>query len=268
MDGKSTSLEEQQMSEITGIFAIWYRELKVFMREKSRIISSIVNPIFWLVVLGGGIGSAVSFSNINYQTFIFPGILAQSVLFSSIFFGLYVVWDKKIDFLKEVLVAPISRTSILIGKILGGATDALIQVTLILIMGFVMLKLGMFTGLVLTIPAVIMALCLLFITTTGMVSIGLIIGSQLESVEGFQLFSTFLITPMFFLSGALFPIDKLPSWLTFLTNIDPLTYTVDGLRAIMLGASHFSLAFDFGVMIFFSILMISIGTFAFKKMKV
>jgi ABC-2 type transport system permease protein len=265
---KKHACEAKQMSELSGIFAIWYREIKVFLRERSRVVSSIINPIFWLVVLGGGLGSAVSFANVNYQTFIFPGILGQTVLFSSIFFGLYIVWDKKIDFLKEVLVAPISRTSIFVGKILGGATDSLIQVVILMVMGMILTQFGVLSGLVFTIPAILMAILLLFITTTGMVSIGLIIGSQLESIEGFQIFSTFLIMPMFFLSGALFPLDNLPSWLAVLTNIDPLTYAVDGLRALLLGTSHFPLAFDFVVITIFSMVLIAIGTFAFQKMKV
>jgi ABC-2 type transport system permease protein len=256
------------MSEITGIFAIWYRELKVFIREKSRIVSSIVNPLLWLVVIGGGIGSAISFLNVNYQSFIYPGILAQSALFTSVFFGLYVVWDKKIDFLKEVLVAPISRTSILIGKVLGGATDALIQVTLLLVLGTVLLGVGLLSGVIFTPLSIFLALAILFITTVGMVCIGLIIGSQLESVEGFQIFSTFLIMPMFFLSGALFPINNLPAWLSPITGIDPLTYTVDGLRAALLGVSQYPITFDFGVITMFSLVMTLLGTIAFQKMKV
>ena len=113
--------------EIGGIGAIWYREWKVFLREKSRIVAAAVNPILWLVVFGGGLGRNVSIPGAEYQAFIFPGILAQAVLFSSIFFGVYIVWDRKIDFLKEVLVAPISRTSVFIGKVVGGATDSVVQ---------------------------------------------------------------------------------------------------------------------------------------------
>lgn len=111
------------MSELMGLYAIWYRELKVFFREKSRIIGSIIQPILWIVVFGAGLGASVSLEGINYQTYIFPGVLAMSAIFSSIFFGTYIVWDKKIDFLKEVLVAPVSRTTIFFGKVLGGCTD-------------------------------------------------------------------------------------------------------------------------------------------------
>jgi ABC-2 type transport system permease protein len=112
------------MGELKGIYALWYREYKVFLREKSRVISSVVNPLLWFLIIGGGIGSAIAIEGVNYQTFIYPGVLIQSVLFSSIFFGVYIVWDKKIDFLKEVLVSPMSRTGIFVGKVLGGSTDS------------------------------------------------------------------------------------------------------------------------------------------------
>jgi ABC-2 type transport system permease protein len=256
------------MNELNGILAIWYREFKVFLREKSRIVASIVNPILWLLIFGGGLGATVSISGINYQTFIFPGILIQAVLFSSIFFGVYIVWDRKIDFLKEVLVAPISRTSIFIGKIIGGATDSLIQSLILLIIGIIFGRLGIIPGLNFGIAAFFIALAVLLITTTSMVSVGLIIGSRMDSPEGFQLITSFLLFPIFFLSGALFPINRLPQWLAPLTFLDPLTYSVDALRRILLGSSQFGLIFDFAIIILFSALVIIVGTFAFEKMKV
>ncbi|MFH0711092.1 MAG: ABC transporter permease [Candidatus Aenigmatarchaeota archaeon] len=256
------------MSELSGIYALWFRELKVYTRERSRIISSIINPILWFVIIGGGIGSAVSFGGVNYQTFIYPGILIQSALFSSIFFGTYIVWDKKIDFMKEVLVAPISRTSMLVGKILGGSTDTLIQISLLLIIGFGFIQSGFLAGLHMNVISVITSFLILFVTTIGLVSLGLIIGSQMESPEGFQLIGTFVIFPMFFMSGALFPIDNLPPYLSQLVFINPVTYAVDGLRGAMLGISHFPVIFDLGIMALFSAIMILIGTYAFKKMKV
>jgi ABC-2 type transport system permease protein len=255
------------MSEYTGIFALWYRELKVFIRERSRIVSSIVNPIIWLLVIGGGLGSSISFGGINYQTFLFPGILIQSALFASVFFGVYIVWDKKIDFLKEVLVAPISRTSIFVGKIFGGSTDTLIQIVLLLVIGYAFVQLGLMTELNFTFISILTSLLILIVTTVGLVSIGLIIGSQIESPEGFQFIGTFLIFPMFFLSGALFPINNLPSWLATFVFLDPVTYSVDGLRGALLGASQFPLMVDLAVISVFSLVMILIGTYAFKKMK-
>lgn len=256
------------MSTINGIFAIWYREFKVFLREKSRVVSSIVNPILWLLVFGGGLGANISISGVNYQTFIYPGILMQAILFSSIFFGVYIVWDRKIDFLKEVLVAPLSRVSIFVGKILGGTTDALIQSLILLLLGAILGKMRIIPGLHMNFASILVSLIILIVTAASMVSIGLIIGSRMESPEGFQLVGSFLLFPMFFLSGALFPIDRLPLWLAPFTFMDPLTYSVDALRKTLLGASHFPLFFDIGIMSTFFVVIILAGVYAFEKMKI
>ncbi|PNX49818.1 MAG: hypothetical protein BV457_00325 [Thermoplasmata archaeon M9B1D] len=256
------------MSELKGIYALWYREMKVFLRERSRVISSIINPLLWLLIIGGGLGSAVSFGGINYQTFIYPGILLQTALFSSIFFGVYIVWDKKIDFMKEVLVAPMRRTSLFVGKIFGGSTDTLLQILILFLIGFVFINIGLMPGLNLNVLSVAISLIFLLVTTIGLVSIGLIIGSQMESPEGFQLIISFLIFPMFFLSGALFPISNLPAWLAPFIFVNPVSYAVDGVRGALLGFSQFNITLDFGVICLFSIVMILIGTYAFKKMKI
>jgi ABC-2 type transport system permease protein len=256
------------MSELKGIYALWYRETKVFLRERSRIISSVINPLLWLLIIGGGLGSAVSFGGINYQTFIYPGILIQTALFSSVFFGVYIVWDKKIDFMKEVLVAPMRRTSIFVGKILGGSTDTLLQVLILLVIGFIFMVGGIMPGLQLTPFSVLVSLAFLLVATVGLVSIGLILGSQMESPEGFQLIISFLVFPLFFLSGALFPITNLPGWLAPFIFVNPVTYAVDGIRGVLLGISRFPLLFDFALVCLFALVMILIGTYAFKKMKI
>jgi ABC-2 type transport system permease protein len=255
------------MSEIKGIYALWYRETKVFLRERSRIISSVINPLLWLLIIGGGLGSAVSFGGINYQTFIYPGILIQTALFSSVFFGVYIVWDKKIDFMKEVLVAPMRRTSIFVGKILGGSTDTLLQVLILCIIGFIFMIGGIMPGLQLTPFSVLVSLAFLLVVTVGLVSVGLVLGSQMESPEGFQLIISFLVFPLFFLSGALFPITNLPAWLAPFIFVNPVTYAVDGIRGVLLGISRFPLLFDFALVCLFAFIMILIGTYAFKKMK-
>ncbi len=256
------------MSELKGIYALWYRETKVFLRERSRIISSVINPLLWLLIIGGGLGSAVSFGGINYQTFIYPGILIQTALFSSVFFGVYIVWDKKIDFMKEVLVAPMRRTSIFVGKILGGSTDTLLQVLILFVIGFIFMIGGIMPGLQLTPFSVLVSLAFLLVVTVGLVSVGLILGSQMESPEGFQLIISFLIFPLFFLSGALFPITNLPAWLAPFIFVNPVTYAVDGIRGVLLGISRFPLLFDFALVCLFAFIMILIGTYAFKKMKI
>ncbi|HEY5439877.1 MAG TPA: ABC transporter permease [Gemmatimonadaceae bacterium] len=254
--------------EIGGIGAIWYREWKVFLREKSRIVASVMNPILWLLVFGGGLGRNVSIPGAEYQAFIYPGILAQAVLFSSIFFGVYIVWDRKIDFLKEVLVAPISRTSVFIGKVVGGATDSVVQSLILLLLGAVLGRVGIIPGLRPTVLGFGAALLILMLTTVSLVSVGLILGAQMESPEGFQLVSSFLLFPTFFLSGALFPLERLPSWLAPLVLLDPLTYSVDALRHVILGTAHFALALDLAVMAGFAVLVIAVGSVAFQRMRV
>ena len=256
------------MNDLNGILAIWYREAKVFSREKSRIVASIVNPVLWLFVFGAGLGGRVAIPGASYQAFIYPGILGQAVLFSSIFFGVYVVWDRKIDFLKEVLVAPVSRSAIFVGKILGGATDSLIQVSILLLVGLVLGRIGVIPGLHLGALSLLLSLLILSLTTVAFVSLGLIIGSMMESPEGFQLISSFVVFPIFFLSGALFPINGLPAWLAPFTFLDPLTYAIDALRHVVLGASQFQVAFDLGILGAFTALVICAGTVAFDRMKV
>jgi ABC-2 type transport system permease protein len=248
------------MGELEGLYALWYREMKVFIREKSRIVSSLFTPLLWIVVFGGGLGSAVSLGGVNYQVFIFPGIIGMTILFSSIFFGLYIVWDKKIDFFKEVLVAPLSRTTIFAGKMLGGSIDALIQ-------GCGMILFGVVLGVKYTPLNLLLAFVFMFLLACAMVSLGLILGANMSSVEGFQLISSFLIFPMFFFSGALFPINNLPPYLLVFTRIDPVTYAVDGIRGTLLGTSSLPIPIDLFLIFGFAAIMIGIGTWSFARLK-
>lgn len=248
------------MGELEGFYALWYREMKVFLREKSRIVSSLFTPLLWIVVFGGGLGSAVSLGGVNYQVFIFPGIITMTILFSSVFFGLYIVWDKKIDFFKEVLVAPLSRVTIFAGKMIGGSIDALIQ-------GCAMLIFGVVLGISYTVLNLLLAFLFMFVLASSLVSVGLILGANMESVEGFQLISSFLIFPMFFFSGALFPIENLPSYLLIFTMLDPVTYAVDGLRGSILGSSVLPIPVNFLILAGFAAVMIGIGTWSFARMK-
>lgn len=244
---------------LKGIYAVWYREFKVFTREKSRVISALFLPLFWYFIFGGGVGTISTVPG-NYQHFIFPGFLAMTIIFTALFNGAYIVWDKKIDFLKEVLIAPPSRTTIFIGKMAGGMTDALLQ-------SYILLFIGIFLGVPLTVKSIVLSMVMLFMLAAGLVSLGLIIGSFMESLEGFGLISSFVIYPLFLLSGALYPLDKLPSWMKVLTHIDPVTYAVDGLRSIIIGVSSMSLAFDIAVVLSFDAVLVVIGTWAFGKLK-
>ena len=247
------------MSELSGLYAIWEREFRVYLRERSRIVSAVVSPLLWLFVFGAGLGSVASFGNMNVQTFLYPGIIAMTMIFSSIFYGANVVWDKRLDFLKEVLVAPINRSTAFFGKVLGGATDSLIQATIIVILAPL---LGVSFGV-----GFALAYLIIFVMLVGLVSVGLIIGSWMESPEGFSLLSGFVTFPLFFLSGALFPIGNLPSWLTVVTFANPLTYGVDALRGALLGTSNFSLLLDLAVLVGFAIVTMALGTWSFRRMK-
>ncbi|MGQ9542486.1 MAG: ABC transporter permease [Candidatus Bathyarchaeia archaeon] len=248
------------MSWIEGVYALWLREFKVFMRERSRIVTSIFTPILWIFVFGGGLGSTIEVKGLNYQVYIYPGILAMSVLFSSVFFGVYIVWDRKIDILKEVLVAPLSRRTIFIGKVLGGCTDSMIQAC-------VMLMISVGVGVYLSPSTFLLALSILFLLALSLVSMGLIIGSLMESPEGFNMIVSFLVFPLFFFSGALFPLENLPLWLSTVTYIDPVTYGVDALRTVIIGVSNFPLYIDITVLTGFAAVMFTIGTEAFQHMK-
>jgi ABC-2 type transport system permease protein len=248
------------MSWKLGLYGMWLREVKVYLRERSRVTSSIFLPLMWLIVFGKGLGSTISISNISYDVFIYPGIIGMSTLFGSLFFGVYIIWDKKVDFLKEVLVSPLSRTTIFLGKVLGGITDVIIQVTILLLLGPVL-------GIPMTIAKMLFAYLIVITLSIAIVSIGLIIGSVMESPEGFGLIVTFVAYPLFFLSGALFPIENIPNWLKPFIFLDPLTYGVDALRQIILGAGRFPVMFSFTVLLVFAAGMVFLGTVAFERMK-
>jgi ABC-2 type transport system permease protein len=247
------------MTEMTGLYALWYRELKVFTREKSRIIGSIVNPLIWLVAFGGGLGSFLPIGSIGYIGFIFPGVIMLTVLFTAIFFGLYIVMDKKIDFFKSVLVAPVSRTTLFSGKMLGGCTDAFLQAAILLFF-------GIFFGIPYTAFSIFGMVIFILLLAMAITSLGLAIGSMLNSFEGFGLVQSFVIMPLFFLSGALYPLDNLPEWMVVVTRLNPLTYIVDGMRGVLYGLNTFPLTIDFGVAALFATVLIAIGTYAFKRM--
>lgn len=253
------------MSELTGLYAIWYREIKIYFREKSRIVSSLIQPLLWLVIFGTGLGSSITLGvgNGNYTQFIYPGILAMTVLFGSLFFGLYIIFDRRVDFLKEVLVAPLSRTTIFFGKVLGGSTDGIIEIVMLIILG------ALFFGIPFTAVSVILTLVIVLLLMISIVSIGLTLGSLMSSPEGFGLISSFVIFPLFFLSGALFPVSNLPGWLYAFVAVNPVSYAVDALRTVILGvSSSFGLGIDLAVLVGFAIAMVVVGTYAFKKMKV
>ncbi len=245
---------------LTGIFAIWQREILTFLREKPRIISAAINPIFWLITFGAGLGSTVAISGINYQQYIFAGIIVQTMLFSSIFYGSYLVWDRKIDLLKAVLVTPLSRQSIFFGKVLSGVTFALIQTAIILAFGFLI-------GINYTFVSIGLVVLTVMFAASALTAVGLTIGSLMTSPEGFQLITTFVIFPLFFLSGALFPLENLPAYLATLTAINPVTYIVDALRGLLIGIQYYGGLENVLVLAGFALVANLVGIKAFRRMR-
>ncbi len=248
------------IGEFEGIYAVWLREAKIYVREKERLISSAVSPLLWIFGFGAGVGSTVDqISGYSYQVFIYPGITVMAVLFTSLFYGIYIIWDRKLDFLKEVLVAPVSRASVFAGKMLGGATDAMVQVVFLL-------AIGLLIGIPLSLFIIIEAFLMLLLISIAMVSIGLVIGANLKSPEGFGLVINFVMWPMFFFSGALFPVSNVAPWLAAAAYANPLTYGVDAVRGIILGINQFPIYLDATMMLVFAVIAMAAGILSFRRM--
>jgi ABC-2 type transport system permease protein len=226
-----------------AIYILWLRELKRYTRPRAQMLGSLGQPLLYLLALGFGLGPVFQKSgNGSYLQFIAPGVIGMTVLFTSIFSGIGLLWDRQFGFLKETLVAPVSRISIVIGKTLGGVTVALIQGTLVVV---VCLVAGFRPVAWAAVPVAFGYMGLIAMVFGGL---GTAIGSKLQDMQGFQLIMNFLVLPIFFLSGALFPLDHLPKVLGFITDLDPLSYGIDGLRGALIGRTHFGLLTDLAVL--------------------
>jgi len=248
---------------VIAIYTLWLREIKKYFRSKSRIIGSLGQPILFLVVLGFGLGPTFKAAGQgDYIQFLVPGIISMSILFLAIFSGISVIWDRQFGFLKETLVAPVPRWQIMLGRTLGGATVAVLQGLIVFAISFLAgFKFANFPALPVTF--VFMALIALIFT-----ALGTAIASVLEDMHGFQLIMNFLVMPIFFLSGALFPLTGLPKILAIIVRFNPLAYGVDGLRGTLGGAVQFRLTTDLLVLSAITIVFISIGSYLFSKIQV
>jgi ABC-2 type transport system permease protein len=216
--------------ELRAIYAIWLREVVRFKSERTRLVSAFAQPLIYLAVMGTGLGATVRLvaapRGFSYVAFMYPGILGMTVLFTSLFSAISVIWDREFGFLREILVAPISRASIVLGKVLGGATVATLQ-------GMVLLLLAPIVGVPLGAGQIGELILIMFLAAAALTSLGLTIASRMSSMEGFQVVLNFLVIPMWLLSGAFFPLRGLPAWMAILTRVNPLTYAVDGLRGVV-----------------------------------
>src|SRR3954464_4067939 len=212
-------------SELRAMKIVWYRELVRFRKDRMRIVTSLVQPLLFLFVLGSGLNTVVT-GNVDLRTFIYPGVLCISVMFTAIFSAASIVWDREFGFLREMMVAPVRRSSIVIGRCLGGATVASLQ-------GIVLIALAPLVGVPYSVPLVLGIFAMMLLLAFAMTAFGVMIAVRIKQMQSFMGVTQMVVMPMFFISGALFPVTALPAWLAFLNRIDPITYAVDPMRKLV-----------------------------------
>ena len=244
------------------IYIMWLRELKKFWRSPSRIIGALGQPILFLLALGYGLGSVFQAAGQgSYVQFLVPGIIGMAIIFASIFNGMQIIWDRQFGFLKETLVAPVSRVAIMLGRTFGGATVATVQ-------GCIVFVLTLLFGFhpyswALVAPAIVV----MFSIASLFSALGITVASFVTDMQGFQLVMNFLVMPMFLLSGALYPLTNIPPLLRTLATIDPLSYGVDGVRTLLIHASHFGIATDVTVLSAIAITFLGVGSYRFARLE-
>lgn len=245
------------------IYVLWLRQIKRYWRSKARMVGALGQPLLFLVALGFGFGPIFQKAGGgNYIQFLAPGIIAMSILFTSMFNGIEVIWDRQFGFLKETLVAPISRSKIMIGRTLGGATVATVQGIIVFLMA---LLIGFRPLNWMLVPVAVVFMFLIAILFT---SLGTAIASRLDDMHAFQLIMNFVIMPIFFLSGALFPLESLPAFINVIARINPLTYGVEAIRLALIGSS--SLGFLHSILVLGGVTLAVglIGTYLFAKIEI
>lgn len=248
---------------MNAIYILWLRQLKRHFRSKPRMIGSLAQPLLFLLSFAYGFGPVFERAGAgDYLAFLAPGIIGMSIIFTSIFSGMEIIWDRQFGFLKETLVAPVSRTSIMLGRTFGGATVATMQGAIVLCISFLAGFRPVYPGALPFTLLVMMLIALLF------TALGTAIASRLNDMQGFQLISNFLVMPLFFLSGALFPLEGLPKTLTIISRIDPLSYGIDALRTLLSDAGHFGLGTDIAVLSLTAAAFIALGSYFFSKIEV
>ena len=248
---------------MTAIYILWLREVKRYARSRPQIVGSLAQPLMYLLVLGFGLGPVFQQSGQgSYLQFMAPGVIGMGILFTSIFSGIGLLWDRQFGFLKETLVAPVPRLHIMVGRTLGGATIAMIQGTLVLM---VSLAAGFRPHNLAALPLAILFMGLIAIVFAAL---GTAIGSALKDMQGFQFIMNFLVMPIFFLSGALYPLRGLPAPLAAATRVDPLTYGIDGLRGALIGFAEFSMVTDAAVLAVVAATFLGIGAWSFSRIQI
>jgi ABC-2 type transport system permease protein len=242
-----------------GAWIIWLRDLKRLFRDKHQFYGSFARPVLWLVVLGMGLRPVFKGNGgVDYIQFIFPGIVAMSLIFSAMWSGISIVWDREFGFLKEILVAPVPRTAIVTGKVLGGTTQAMVQ-------GGITLLFAPLIGVKVSVAGFIALVGIMVMISLALSSMGIALASRIYSYEGFGTISNFIIMPLFFLSGAVYPVETLPAWLKVIVSLNPVTYGVDLMRGSVLGVFQFSVGVDLAYLVGFGAVMGSLAVILFRR---
>lgn len=254
------------MISFKAIYVIVLREFKRFFRQKGRLLGTIARPLLWLIIIGSGLSGLVGEQGgMSYRQFMIPGIIGMTILFSSVFSTISVVWDREFGFLREMLVAPISRLTIVLGKLISGTLLSAFQ-------GIILFLLVPLFGFSLSPIEVFQMAVLLILVSLSITSLGLLVASFLDSLEGFNVIMNFMVLPMFFLSGALYPVKMLPSILQYIAWINPLSYGIDSFKHVMFGSfkgfgPDFPLYLDLAFVLTFSIVMIFLTSLSFERRK-
>src|SRR5688500_18052231 len=245
------------------IYVLWLREVKRYLRSRAQIIASLGQPLLYLLVLGFGLGPVFAQAGQgSYLQFVAPGVVGMGILFTSIFSGIGLLWDRQFGFLKETLVAPVPRLHIMVGRTLGGATIAMIQGTLVLM---VSLAAGFRPTSLAALPLAILFMALIALVFAAL---GTAIGSALKDMQGFQFIMNFLVMPIFFLSGALYPLRNLPTLLAGATRLDPLTYSIHGLRRALIGSAQFRMVTNSAVLTTVAAVFLGLGAWSFSRIQI
>ncbi len=251
------------------VYVIWLREMIKFIRERTRIIIMISQPLLYLLILGQGLRSLfqLDIEGFDYLTFMYPGIVAMSILFTATFSAVSIIWDREFGFLKEVLVAPVPRSAVAFGKIVGGSSTSLIQ-------GLILLLFAPLAGLSLSIGIIAQIIPILLVMAFAITSLGIVLAAYTDSMEGFQMITNFIVIPLFLLSGAFFPLGMAPEWMQVIMKFNPVVYGVDALRNVMFTDAavrelvvYYSLSYDLLILGLFSVSMILLSMWAFSRME-
>lgn len=247
------------MTSVEIALVLCKRELLRFVRERNQLYSALARPLLWLVFLGSGMrGAFREETGVSYIAFLLPGVVAMTILFGGLFSGVSTVWDRELGFMKEMMVAPVSRLTIVGGKLLAGATVTSVQAVLTL-------AFAPLVGVTFGAESFLALLGLILLTSVGVVGLALCIAARMRTLEGFGNVANFVALPLFFLSGSMYPLEHVPGWLAPVVAINPVTYAVDAMRQIAVGTDGHALALDLGILTAFAVATAAVATSLFRR---